>query len=266
MDNRYLKLLNKQTVSEFDCQFCGSSLALDNENEGICQFCEGYIFTKGYQYASSAEKFADIHKMIQYGRVEEAKTALDTLTAKSTDYAFLYGAANIYKLISDLKYHDLNYSRQGFMEENSSNIYYSLDVVAKTKEMFYKVIALINGSQNRSPGSDMLLFLSYMKLKRHVDAGKTLGSLAAAEQSLEKQYFEMMYSAETDAKDSYGRIRALVSKGNYNAIYYLAKYYAKKRNLDAAKRILDKLNPKIRMPMAIFLSQEVDRLIEETKL
>lgn len=266
---KYLGLLDKQHPLSSKCGYCGSSVLLDDQKNGVCHLCEGYISPNILDADTKmVAALSKIQKLIDTGKRDEAIKSLDQLVSESVDPKLLYGSANIYKTISDIQYHDLDYNRKGFMEQNSSNIYSSLDSISKSKEMFYKAIRIME-DKAKSQSSETLLYLSfvsYIKLKRFVDAKKTLSSMKKDEASLARGYADMVYSLETKREDAYMRIVGLIGKGDPNAVYYLARYYVQNKKLKEAKAVLERLTEKVRMPMAVFLLHNVDRLMEETKL
>jgi len=250
------------------CGCCGSAVFLGRSKEGFCSFCEAhYSYDENSPINPSLEKLSGIQAMLEAGKVEDAEKGLDALVPGSSDIGLLFGAANIYKTLSDMKYYDLNYNGKGFMDENSGNIYHSLDLTSKYKEMFYKAISMIEAQTKGSPDDRLVYlgFMSYMQLKRTLDAERML-SLMKAKKNPERQYAEMVYKVELGREDGYREALELMRKGNPNAVYYLARYYAGKRRLKEAKAILEKLVSKIRMPDAVFLLHKVNRVIEETRL
>ena len=265
MQSNYLGLLSGIKDSDSKCGFCGSQVFLTAKNEGVCNFCEAYIPSE--TPAKYKPALSEIQKLIDLGKIEDAKAKADAIISGNMDPSLLYGAANIYSFISDFKYYDLNYSRKGFMEENSANIYYSLDMTSKSKEMFYKAIKTTLGTEGslNSTQSLYLLSMSNLKLKNSIEAIKYI-SMMKEDPSLPKEYSRMVYSIETKNKEAYERIASLISKGNANAIYYLAKYYVNNKKLEEAKLILEKFNEKVRMPMSVFLLEKINRLLEEIAL
>lgn len=264
-------LLTDTPEPKHKCWICGSPVALTFSNDGICNFCEAYIPSDAYlsnkAYVKHATALSEIQKLIDLGNVDDAKAKTDALVSGSTDPVLLYGAANVYSFISDFKYYDMNYSREGFMEQNSANVYYALDMTSRSKDMLYKAIQMTIGAEGslHDLQSLYLVSMSNLKLKNNVEAIKYI-SMMQEDPYLPKEYSRMVYSVQTGNKEASGRISSLISKGNANAVYYLAKYYAGSRKLEEAKLILEKLNAKVRMPMSVFLLGKINRLLEEIEL
>lgn len=162
-----LGILDKSNASTVICSYCGSYLNLSNSEEGFCHFCEAYIYLKEEGTKNpEAEKFFTIQLLIDEKNFDDARKKLDAITAGNTNPNLLFAAGSIYKILSGMKYDDLDYNRKGFMEKNSNNIYSSLDLTSKSKEMFYKTIRLISDQTKNSPDADLLYlsFISYIKL------------------------------------------------------------------------------------------------------
>ena len=265
MQSNYLGLLSDINDSGSKCGFCGSPALLAAKEDGICNFCEAYISNETPTKYKPA--LSEIQRLIDLGKIEDAKAKTDAMVSGNMDPALLYGAACIYSFISDFKYYDLDYARKGFMEENSANIYYSLDMTAKSKEMYYKAISAINNAEGAKNSAQWLYLLSIsnLSLRRYAEAFNYIIAMKE-EPSPAREYLRMVYSVQTKKKDAYQMATSLVSKGNLNAAYYLAKYYANNGKLKEARSILGKLNPKVRMPAAVFLLGKIDRLTKETEL
>ena len=129
MQSNYLGLLSGIKDSNSKCGFCGSPALLTVKEDGICNFCEAYLSSD--MPRNNVPALSDIQKLIDLGKIEDAKAKTDALVSGSAAPALLYGAANIYSFLSNFKYCDLDYARKGFMEENSANVYYSLDMISK---------------------------------------------------------------------------------------------------------------------------------------
>lgn len=263
----YLRLLSGKSHSMTRCQYCGSFVALGGRKEGFCQFCEGYVHSRTHK-SGDLSKLSQIQDLLDSNKTADARAGLDALTSQSSDPILLFGAAHIYGYLSSYKYHDLDYNRKGFMEENSANVYSSLDLTSKSKEMFYKSIRLINDQTKDATGSEPLYlnFVSYIKLKRLFDAGRSLVLLKSHGHDVAREYAEMVYAVESGRKEGKESAIGLIGRGNINAIYYLARCYVKEKKLKEAKSILEKMTGKVRMPDAVFLLHKIDRLLEETKL
>jgi hypothetical protein len=264
----YFEFMDKQGGSTGTCQYCESPISIGKAKEAICSFCEGY-FSYGKSIAAdpNSGRLSDIQLMVDQSRVEEARKSLDALISAGSNLNLLFAAGSIYKTLSDIKHYDLNYGRKGFMEENSANVYYSLDLTSKYKEVFYKVIRMVSDQTKDAPNDELLYlsFISYVKLKRINDAERILSSMPGSNVML-REYADMVFSVESNGKEGYQKALKLAKEGNTNAIYYLARYYAGKKQLSEAKAILERLNSSIRMPDAIFLLKRVNGILEETKI
>ncbi len=262
----YLRLISRKRPALHRCASCASPVFIGSPAEGFCQFCESYVpHTKE---GAGTSKFAEIHSMLDAHKTEEARNSLDAITAHSSDPTLLFAAAHFYRIISDYRYYDLDYSRKGFMEENSSNIYASLEMTSKSKEMFYKSLKLASDLMKDSPSEQLLYmnFISYIRLRRVTDAGRVLFSMKPSRNDRILPYAHMLYWVEAEKPGARKEAIAMVEKGNVNAIYHLARCYAREKKLAEAKGILERLTMKVRMPDAVFLLHRIDRLLEETRL
>ncbi len=262
----YLRLISRKRPVRLRCGSCASSVFIGNQAEGFCQLCESYV--PHTEKSAETAKLAGIDALLDARELDKARLALDAAVSGSSDPSLLFGAAHLYRLISDYRYYDLDYSRPGFMEENSSNIYASLDMTSKSKEMFYKSLRLAGEMAKTSPSEKLsyMNFISYMRLKRTFEAGKALSSMKPSRNDRLLPYARMLYGIETERKDVRKEAIAMIGRGNVNAIYHLARCYVKEKRLTEAKRILEKLTLKVRMPDAVFLLHRIDRLLEETRL
>lgn len=267
--SKYLQLLEKPKTSTVVCSYCGSFMLLGNSKEGFCHFCEACISIMEDEINDPyLDKLSSIQLLIDGRDFDSAINHLDDLLKGEPNIYLLFGAANIYKTLSDIKYNDLDYNRKGFMEENSSNIYSSLDLTSKSKEMFYKTIRMVEGQIKTSPDENLLYlsFISYIKLKRLLDAEKVTERMKARKKSPGMEYVNMVFCIESGKKEGHQYAMELMSKGNPNAIYYLARSYMSDKKLKEARILLERLTSRVRMPDAIFLLHRIDRLLEETKL
>jgi|GEM_PF-5221342 hypothetical protein len=267
--SKYFSLLDRPGASPAICGYCGSYLNLGTLGEGFCHFCEAHINRREEKAKNpEIEKFSAIQLLIDEGNLDYAKKNLDAVTAESNNPNLLFGAGSVYKTLSGLKYGDLDYNRKGFMEENSANIYSSLDLTSKSKEMFYKAIRLISDQTKTSPDDDLLYlsFISYIKLGRLLDAERTLSSMKTQKTSLMSEYANMVFCVESNKKEGYAYTLELMTKENPNGIYYLAKYLLSQKKLSEAKLTLERLSAKVRMPDAVFLLHKIDRLLDEISL
>lgn len=258
--------------SELGCEYCGGS-ALSLGKESICHVCEAHVRTTKEElegkYPSLYEKLASIQDSFRKGLFNEAEKETASLVEKHGDLGVLYAAANLYKFFSDYKYYDLDYNRSGFMEENSENIYTSLDLVSTSKKLFYISLKLVI-EQTESSFDEGLLYLQFIiniKLKRLVYAERVMKVIRELNKDdLITQYTNMVYSVESRSKRAPGYLNPLLSGGDVNSYYYLAKYLVYNRKVAEAKPILERILSICHMPPALYLLHNVNKLLEETRL
>ncbi len=250
-----------------ECTACGSEIAYGGKTVNFCHFCEAEA--PQVHSPRTETPLADIQSLLDKGMLAEAAKETDAAVSNSTDPLLLFASAQIYRFISGVQYYDLNYSRKGFMEENSSNIYASLDSTAKYKELFYKSLAYSEGHDGNSihdPDLAYLAFISYVRLKNLQKAGERLHSIVRSRRSHLYRYAHMVYSIESKLPEGEREAEALILEGNVNASFYLAKAMTNRKDLTSAYTVLKLLVSNVRMPDAVFMMNKVSRLIEETRV
>lgn len=268
--SKYLDFLDIPSHFNYMCSYCGSVLYNGRLTEDMCQMCEAYVMPTKEATANNPvlNEFTEIQMLINKQRQEEAIVRLGRVTIKPTDINYLYGCANIYGLLSDIAYNDLDYNSHGFMEANSANIYSSLDLTAKSKEMFYKALNAINSNQTvaRTPEMQYLKFMIYIKLGLLADAEKTLSNMGITHMPLLRGYADMVYNVKLNTRKADAMTQFLIQKGSVNSAYYLGKRYIGRKQYKKAYQVLSRLIGKVRMPMAIFALYKLDRFMDETRL
>ncbi|MGC8479662.1 MAG: hypothetical protein ACP5M9_03270 [Candidatus Micrarchaeia archaeon] len=256
----YINIL-KNSINNFkevECKNCTYKTLICG-NFGFCNVCElGFDIEQNFLPEKSA--LEEISTFIGKGMIAEAVLSLDKLSKVATTPKLAYVLGVFYSLISDYKYNDLNYARAGFMEENSSNIYYSLDMVSKAKEQFYKTLTLISKSENL--GSDILYlnFITNVRLKRSF---YMLSSLKALNQNktgeVYNNYANMVYAVLSKHKDTEKFIKPLINN-ELNTFYYASKHLYQNKKIDDSFFLLTELNSIARIPMAFYFSKKVENI------
>ncbi len=274
----YLKNANLG-FSDLSCSHCGAPVLSLRKKEAVCHFCEGYATTTREELLHENEVLYSglfkVHDLIMAGATDEAQRALDAAipAIPDSEIAPLYGAANIYALLSDYKYYALDYNGKGFMEENSKNIYASLDLTARSKLLLYRALKKVQAADGSASDESLLYleFISYIKLKRIADAKKTLykfKDLKAA--GFQYEYAQMVYAVIEEDANASKCLKLMLDKNVPSAFYYLAKYIAKTtkkaKERSEARSILTELMKKCYMPSAAFLLRKIEEAQEETKL
>ncbi len=265
--------------SELSCPHCGAPVLSLRNKEAICHLCEGFVSTAHEELLQKNEALYSglfkIHGLIAANSVEDALSLLETISASLPDGDIrpAYGAAVIYALISDYKYYSVNYNLPGFMEENSKNIYTSLDLISKSKKLLYKTIKSVDSAEDGEADESLLYlkFISYIKLKRMADARDALyGFRNLKSTGLQYEYAKMVYTVEAGASDAWGFLQPMLNGSYPNAFAYFARYMAKnektaKARLEA-KLILSELMKRCYMPQMQFFIRRIDAAEEETKI
>lgn len=254
------------------CYCCGSFLLMCNKAEGFCHFCEAYNLLDGSAPENPmSEKFYGIQMLLESRDYQETENALDKMIKSDgvqQSVTVLFGAASIYRTLADAAYYARDYGLKGFMEQNSFNVYHSLDLTSKYKTLFYKVIKLAETDSGKIFDSNMayLGFVSCLKVKNYHKARKFLESLQKAAKGLELEYAEVAFAVDSGNSINPEAILSLISRGSSNSIYYLAKSYIKKKQVVNAKSILERLNSRVNMPDSVYLLGRINQFLKETEL
>ena len=267
--SKYLAALDLK-ADYVECPYCGAMFPLGKNGSGFCSFCEGF-------YDESVEagreddlaQMAGLHGFIKKSALSELENALASLQPKTLDPFTLFAKGSFYRYLSNYRYYDLDYNRQGFMEENSSNIYESLDLTAKYKEFFYKAIKVSKEKYSASPNEILqyMQFITNLKLKRRFQAGLALREMKTSAKNRELlDYSEMAYLAESADGNALEMIGRLSEAGNLNSLYYLGEYLVLKKLFKDAEHVLQALIDKVEMHEAAYLLHRVRTFIDETSL
>lgn len=257
--------------SELACGYCGSITYAISSKDTICHFCEAYVNTaeEAIKADETYAKLSVIQKLISSSSFEDALKATDALSSKATDLRVLFGSFAIYAAASDARYYDRDYNRSGFMEENSSNVYASLDLVSKEKESAFKFLRLSAEKQKSSPDRiiEYLRFITNVRLKRRLYAKRSLDLLeSSGTVILSLQYARMVYAVEYSSGNPESLLSPMLIRGSPNSYYYLSRSLFRRGKYAEARMILQKLSEKIRMPMAASFSVRVDDFIKKTEM
>ncbi|MCL5100645.1 MAG: hypothetical protein M1122_01680 [Candidatus Marsarchaeota archaeon] len=256
---KYTSSLDKNMIKT-QCAYCGSYV-LSYSEEAFCHFCEGHVSKTESNNDQTYQSIISIRNLISTKHTSEAISAADSLSIKQTSPRVLFGLANIYRTLSNHIYFDTNYNLDGFMYKNSDNIYLSLDLISKSKEMFYKHIKL---SVETDPISTFTLFISNLKLERMIYAKKLLEKLVNVP-GLISNYATMAYSAENKLKQADTSALKMIDSST-NSLYYLSKCLINMNKREEAEKILERLTTTIDMPDAFYLLLKLRRLKDETKI
>ena len=256
---KYAKAFDALKLSQFVCARCGFETHSASTNS-FCNFCEQYASAA----AATRPAFLDVHAYIKQGNWEDAAKKVEELlkTDKNTETFYLSGL--FYAYFSNLRYRKVDYGAKGFMDTNAENIRAGLDLVSKSKEHLFGAISLVAAEPKKGvqPDQDALFikFMSEMKLRRFVDASKTIKTLQGAQ----AEYAEMAYGAQTGSKSTPG-LEKLLARNEVNAFYYLAEHLARQKELGEAAALLRKLNDRINLFMAQELLNRVVSVQEASK-
>ncbi len=262
----YLSLLEKSaSASMLICNNCGSRTVSKNTLTH-CNFCELEINrTNPIDYP--LEKFKKIATLIDNEKINDAIASLDELSKGISDPTASYVLAIFYEFVSNYKYYKLNYYASGFMEENSLNIYSSLDMTSKSKEFFFRALKLIHKTEQKDTANVFLEFMANMKLHRHFNAAKALEEIKKDTTMTNSfEYAQMLTGCFTKSKDSTLKIQKSIENSEINAFYYLSMTLAENKRISDAIKLLSMLTKKARIPMAFYLLIKIKNVNEAMEL
>ncbi len=270
MDNvaKYLSILKNTRASlvSSTCGACGSKTFIKN-NDTHCNFCELIAMSKA-DASYNLQAFKNISTLIDKEKIDDALLSLQEVSKNNLqDPTSAYICGILYEFISNYRYHGTNYSRLGFMEENSANIYSSLDMISKSKEHLFKALKLITKLNQKDDNMLYLEFMANIKLRRVSYAINLLKKTTEAKISTPSySYMYMVHSALLKIGDAETRSASMISTGELNAFYYLSISLAGKKNIDGAISILTELTNFSRMPMAFYLLKKLSNISDAREI
>lgn len=268
----YLSGFENAQLSRLRCNHCGADAYSTNGKDAICSFCEEYssISDAGFYGGADAEAtFTHMQYLLKNGSWSTAE--IEKLLANSSDPKLFYTSAIFLSAYSDLAYYSTNYASAELTGRNSENIRAGIEFASKSKECFYKAIALINADIKSSDAqaSEELLYtkvLSETRLHRLADAAGTLSQLRVLDiQGPLTEYAEMVYSIEAGTDEADALLETMLARNYTNAFYYLARHLAKQGLLDDAESVISRLNKKSYVPMAETLLRKIEAAQEESE-
>lgn len=263
----YIKQLDSLKFSKLECGVCGEeTLVAGLKKEGMCQFCEAHVPSKPKNITdASARERGEINELLASGDWEEAAKHIDDFAGPKDDPLVVYAAGMFYWFYSDYKYHKQDHNLGGYMEENADNRYSSLYTTVKAKDNLYLSMRLIDDASKLGADEALLYtkFITDIRLKRPQYAIKTLEQLReVSKKGLVVDYAEMAYAVVTNDKAAEQKCTSLMEKHELNAFYYFSRVLVRRKMLNEALRILDKVTDMAYMPMAEELSKKI-RITQE---
>jgi len=259
----YIYALSKAEYKTMQCPFCGGQTAYKGK-ESFCTICESYLGPKT-DGPSHSGSLTSVNADVLNGATDKLDGFLKANPKLLSEPGMLYGVGTLYAIASSYKYHDLYYAREGFMEQNSSNVYASLSMVSRSKEFFYRTLDSLEKLQGVDPVSLYLEFITNMRLNRILDARAALNKMALMnKESAVLLYANMVYAVGTRSKSAMDHIETLAGNGEPNSFYYFARHQAQARKLEDAEAMLSVITEKFKMPMAAYMLQDLRTLASKT--
>ena len=245
------------------CPFCGAGTARNSGN-AFCVSCESHIdFGKPDELVDISRNMPTFYMDALLGKTEKLDGFAGEKKQQPLPPGVLYGIGVLYSHASSYAYHDRNYARRGFMEENSANVYASLTLASKSKEFLYKALDAVGrqGGSTHVEDAAYLKFITNVRLGRMTYAKRALGEIPASDAVLQ-QYSYMVYSVNTRSKDPMNYIDSVIRSREPNALYYLARHLAQRRRFSDAVAVLQELISAWKSPMSEYLLRD---LLEKNK-
>lgn len=252
------------------CPYCGALTVGALPNEIVCNFCEAY-FTKTQAIAlkSAAKKMAALNRDAITGETKAIDAFAEEVKKQPPNPLALYGLGNLYWAASSSKYLNHDYNLAGFMEQNSDNTYASLAFISRAKEHFYKALDVIQHIDHTEDTTQLVYttIICNLKLGRMLQAHTGLEVINKINVGgLARSYANMAYVVNARDPGAITSIKPLLNAGSPNAIYYLARVLAQKKQFDDALLILGALSKSVNMPMCSYLLRSIKGLKEKAAL
>ena len=260
-------LLKGMGLTTAQCPFCGAGTAR-NSGKAFCISCESHIdFGKPDDLAGISRKMPAFYRDALLGKTEKLDGFAGEKRQQPLPPGVLYGIGVLYSHASSYAYHDRDYARMGFMEENSANVYASLSLTSKSKEFLYKALDSVErpGGSAGVEDAAYLKFIANVRLGRMTYAKRALGEIPAPDAALQ-QYSHMVYSVSTRSKDPMEYIDSMIRSGEPNALYYLARHLAQRRMFSDAVAVLQELISAWKSPMSEYLLRDLLEFMAKTSM
>jgi len=264
---KYSEYLEKfATAKALFCTSCGTETpALGSSS--FCSSCENMVDSTLESVTSSAPNLsravAEIKNLVDGGDFDGAIAAYKGLDPKMEDASLLYAQALVYIRYSNSVLGSVNYTKEGFMYENTDIRDKSLALISLSKRMLARAIVLLTDSISKASNyrQSYLLFLCQMKFDKLRGAVESMAALDKSGQVAIASYARLLFDAKTgELRDMAMQLQKLETGGTIflNALFYYAYLDLKEARHGAARIKLAGLSQYAE-------SHSVEALMEEIK-
>ncbi|MGI0141718.1 MAG: hypothetical protein ACREBF_03670 [Candidatus Micrarchaeales archaeon] len=257
------KALDKEPDAQFRCIYCSHYVPSYNPQAGICPFCEIPTDKTNEQLKLNKPLFLALNQIsdaLLANKYDDATKAFEALIAIEISPQVLYAKGMLHLFLSDYEYSKRDYATpDGFMEGNAELINSGLGHFSDAKALFYKAISLVDKQPEADPTLKYVKFLAQIRLKRMLEAKKTLSEITAAGTLIEA-YANMLYHCEVNDRNAQSYIEKVAELGIPNAFYYYSNLLVEDRKLAQAKKVLVKLLNKVDIQPAKKLLIGIERV------
>ncbi len=252
---KFLELLKfvESANKKFQCIYCGTETYILN-NIGICSNCENIISLPNSVLITkdpdAVNKISEISQNLskENAKEEEFENAIkiyDELIATKKHSGYLYAKALLLIKYSNYNSDQINYDRQGFMEENSKYNEKAIQLISNSKLLLYKIIATCNANiinNINSVNEIYLMFLSYIKLNNLKSAQTSLNLIKRFNENYISEYAQLIFNISSkNFKDAETNAENLLKQNNFsiNALFYYSFILFNKNKFKQSKIILN---------------------------
>ena len=264
----YIKLLKGVEASSkiYVCPYCGSK-TYSKTDQFFCSYCEGLIPSGRAVPVESIQQASEINNLVRSSKFDLAFQKYESLADYSINPYFAYAEALAYIELSNYETSQINYTLNGFMEENIVHRNNSIAAFSKARLLLAKSIETakkeVQGGPETAPYMHAM-FLSYVRLGDFKAASSVLEKTKKLGSTLVSEYESMVLEnniGEYDktTEDSVKLLSADML--SVNAAYYLAYALFKKKREKDALAILNAFPGKDEVPAVGRLANEINNYL-----
>jgi tetratricopeptide (TPR) repeat protein len=266
-DVQYLKIIDglESSHQTLMCEYCGAETPSIGEL-CICSNCECVAHSTRPMLEKRDHLLLDaldsINSSIASQNYDAALATYDKLVAERKEPPYMYAQALLYLKYSNYEIGKINYSRQGFMEENTTHRNNAAKSASASKRLIAKAISVAENETatgNTSPNIVYMLFLAQMKLGNHRAAQISMNQLFKIGNRYLADYSAMVFS--THMQDYAGAIKSaerLLINDNFsvNALFYIGYSKFRGGKVKEAGNMLARLG-------SLIVSENLHALLQE---
>ncbi len=246
----YVSLLHDFKGRRVMCEFCGTETASESDL-CICSGCECLasssregLEAKDHELLGALDS---IRKSTESKDFAAAAAAYDALTVSRKVVQLDYAAAVAYIRASNSELTEINYMKEGFMEDNPKHRVKSEKLMLSAKNLLARAIATAESEMAKgeaSTGSMYGRFLSMLKMDMGRGASQAAKELEKSGNKFVSGYANMLLlSHKGDYRNLLASAEEFTRKGNFstNAFYYVAYALFRLGKAKDAKAVMEAL-------------------------